>query len=584
MCGIIGYIGKNVESVILDGLERLEYRGYDSAGLAVCRQGNIQSFKAVGEVSKLKRAVKFCDDFGIGIGHTRWATHGAISLENCHPHFSQSGETALVHNGIIENFEDIKAQLSGMQFYGQTDSEVAAKLIGDKLSISSLRKMIKKIAGSFAFAAISKGGDSIYFAKQKSPLYIAKKDDGVMLASDPSCFAGFSNEYISLDDGEYGRVSISNLTIYDGNDKILQKQPQKLDFKFVDEEKKGYAHFMLKEIYQSRLTLENIIEKYSGSQMQEVLSQIKSLNFDRIFLIGCGTAYHAALIGQYYLRQAFCIDIYAAVASELQNECLPIDESSLCIFISQSGETADTLAALEYCREKGGKIVSITNTIYSTMAQKSDFCLPLCAGQEKAVASTKAYFAQCLILYIFTLFLQRKDYITSLKTFKNQIDYGDDFALGEIADFISKYQKVFFIGRGVDLITAKEASLKLKEITYIFSSAEPSGELKHGVIALVDENLPVIVIATDEHLFKKTLNNAHEIKSRGGKLILFTTLNIDDDTAACFDKVIKANSAQKPLLPLQIMIQLQKLAYFTAVKLGNNPDKPRNLAKSVTVE
>lgn len=584
MCGIVGYIGKNVEEVIVSRLERLEYRGYDSAGLAVCRANETQSYKAIGEVSKLKSTISYCEDFGIGIGHTRWATHGGITIENCHPHFSQSGNTALVHNGIIENFDDIKSQLVGMQFYGDTDSEAAVKLVGDNLSIPSLRKLLRKITGSYAFALISKNADSIYFAKQKSPLYIAKNADGVMLASDPSCFVGFADDFISLDDGEYGKVSVSSLIIYDKNDKKTTKTPQKLDFKFVDEEKKGYAHYMLKEIYQSRLTLENIIETYSASQMQKVLNSIRSQNFERIILVGCGTAYHAALIGQHYLRQALGIDIYAAIASELQNEHLPIDDASLCIFISQSGETADSIAALEYCREKGGMIVTVTNTIYSTMARLSDFCLPLCAGQEKAVASTKAYFAQCIVLYIFSMFLQRKDFISSLKTFKNKIDYGDDFALTEISDFISKYQKLLFVGRGVDYITAKEASLKLKEISYIFSSAVPCGELKHGVIALVDEHTPSIVIATDKKQFKKTLNSAHEIKSRGGKLILFTTLNIDDDTAANFDKIISVAGVDSPFLPLQIILQLQKLAYFTAVKMGNNPDKPRNLAKSVTVE
>lgn len=586
MCGIIGYIGSNVESNLYLGLERLEYRGYDSSGMTIKRNNDFTTYKATGVVEKLKSTIKENEEFGIGIAHTRWATHGQISIENCHPHFSSNGSTALVHNGIIENYEELKDDLikKGKYFYGQTDSEVIAKLFDCKLDINNLRRVKKKLVGSYALAIISKNSDYIYFAKNKSPLYIALGSECALIASDPSCFVGFADGYITLEDGEYGKFSQKEVIIYDKNDKIVKKQPQKLDFSFINEEKSGYQHFMLKEIYQSRLALEKIMEVYRSYDIKEKLKELKNYEFDRIYLIGCGTAYHAGLIGGSYMREAFNIDVFCEIASEIMYKNLNIDEKSLCIFISQSGETADTLAALEYCKSKGGIIVAVTNTEYSSIARKASINFPICAGQEKAVASTKAYFAQCIVLYILTSYLKGNDYILPLYNFKRQIDFGDDNILKTLAEKLAGYDKVFFIGRGRDYITAQEASLKLKEITYIFSTAQPSGELKHGVIALIDKSVPVIVIATDENLFNKTLNNAYEIKARGGKLVLFTTLNTDSETEKAFDYIIKVKKPEKDFMPLQIILSLQKLAYFTAVTKGYDPDKPRNLAKSVTVE
>ncbi len=586
MCGIIGYIGGNVESNLYLGLERLEYRGYDSSGMVIKRGSNFTTYKATGVVEKLKPTIKEVATFGIGLAHTRWATHGGISIENCHPHFSSCGDTALVHNGIIENYEELKGDLikKGKYFYGQTDSEVIAKLFDCKLNINNLRRVREKLIGSYALAIISKNSDYIYFAKNKSPLYIGLGNDCALIASDPSCFVGFADSYITLEDGDYGKFSKKEVIIYDKNNKIIKKQPEKLDFSFINEELSGYSHFMLKEIYQSRIALEKIIEVYQSYAMKEKLEILKNKEFDRIYLIGCGTAYHAGLIGESYMRDAFNIDVFCEIASEIIYKNLNIDEKSLCIFISQSGETADTLSALEYCKNRGGIVVSITNTEYSSIAHKAILNFPILAGQEKAVASTKAYFAQCIVLYIITNYLKGIDYIFPLQNFKRQIDFGDDNILKSLASKLANFEKVFFIGRKRDYITAKEASLKLKEITYIFSSAEPSGELKHGVIALIDKTVPVIVIATDEKVFNKTLNNACEIKARGGKLILFTTLNIDNETEKAFDFVVKVNKVSQAFMPLQIILSLQKLAYFTAVAKGLDPDKPRNLAKSVTVE
>lgn len=618
MCGIIGYIGDNVEQNLIAGLEKLEYRGYDSAGMVIKRKNDFDVYKSIGAVENLKNKVirETCDfkdetknvvtnndldndkmknqndketqtqsDFSLGIAHTRWATHGKISLENCHPHFSSQKDVALVHNGIIENFETLKNELlkQGCNFYGETDSEVVAKLIA-KLDINSLRRTIKKLEGSFAIVLISKNSDNLFFAKNKSPLYVAVGESCAMVASDPSCFVGKAAEYYSLEDGEYGKISLKEVVFYDKNDKIIEKKAQNLDFRYINEEKSGYEHFMIKEIYQSRIALENIIKRYQEDEIKDILKKVKQSMFDRVYFIGCGTAYHAGLIGESFMRNSFNIDIFSSIASEFQNKNYCIDENSLCIFLSQSGETADTLSALEYCRLKGAKILTITNTEYSTMALKSDYCLPICAGQEKSVASTKAYFAQCIVLYILKKYLQGKDYIEPLKNLKKQLDFGDDNILKPLARNLSSYDKVFFIGRGNDYITAKEASLKLKEITYIFSSALASGELKHGTLALIDENVLVVVVATDEKLFNKTLNNAYEIKARGGKLALFTSIPLDEIAREKFDYVVKINQTIQEFMPIQTILQLQKIAYFTAVIKGINPDKPRNLAKSVTVE
>lgn len=585
MCGIIGYIGKNCEKVLLTGLKRLEYRGYDSAGMTVSRGGEFVTYKEVGEVKNLEKIVSLSEDFGYGIAHTRWATHGSISLENTHPHFSANGSVALVHNGIIENFEELKNDLlaKSIRFYGQTDSEVVAKMF-DKLNINSLRYVLKRLVGSYALVLLSKDGEQLYFAKNRSPLYVARGEDCVMIASDPSCFVDFADSYFELEDGDYGKISLKNDVFYNKNDEKIEKMPKKIDFNFLSEDKSGYEHYMIKEIYQSRLVLESLIERYQTANLKAKLEEIKHLEFDRIYLVGCGTAYHAGLVGQSYLNERFNIDTFCDIASELPNKNYNIDSHSLCIFISQSGETADTISALKFCKERDAHIVALTNVEYSTIAHLADINLPIFAGQEKSVASTKAYFAQCVTLYILSCFLQGKDYVEPLKIFKNHIDFGDDNELKKLAKVVARYDKVFFIGRGNDYITSQEASLKLKEITYIFSTAVASGELKHGSLSLVDDKFLTVVISSDKEQFTKTLSNAYEIKSRGGKLLLITSLFIDSDVRGNFDYVLEVPKTENDLLPMQIILPLQKLAYFTACERGNNPDKPRNLAKSVTVE
>ena len=584
MCGIIGYVGKDVEENLLDGLKKLEYRGYDSAGLCVLRNGEFYTEKSVGTVNRLIEKTKLCREFGLGIAHTRWATHGKISVENAHPHFSSHGEIAVVHNGIIENFETLKNQLEkkGVYFYGQSDSEVIAKLLKPNVNLKKIKKMLDKIEGTYALAIISKKTQSIYFAKNKSPLYVAIGKDCAMIASDPSCFIGKSDNFYTVDDGEYGCVDLSNVVFMDCNGKRKAKQTQKLNIEYLAGNKNQYQHFMLKEINESKMVVRNIKDKYLNDTA--VLQKIKHMDFDRVYLVGCGTAFHAGLIGQRYFRENFDIDVYCDRASEFINENYIIDEKSLCLFISQSGETIDTITALDYAKSKNAHIVSITNVEYSTIATKSDVVLPICAGREIAVASTKAYIGHCLVLFVLTQFLADKDFACSLEHFEKNMDFGDDKKLKNFANKISKENKVVFIGRGYDYITCLEASLKMKEISYINSIAEPSGELKHGPIALIESGTIVVCVATDKKLFSKTINNSYETKSRGGLISIFSSFELSGKTKDNFEFVFSVKDTQKELMPLQSIISLQKLAYFVCVEKGLNPDKPRNLAKSVTVE
>lgn len=586
MCGIIGYIGENVEKNLLDGLEKLEYRGYDSAGICTLRKNQFYVEKSVGSVDKLRAATKEFEEFGIGIAHTRWATHGKISIENAHPHFSSKSDVALVHNGIIENFETIKLELEsqGVYFYGQTDSEVITKLLSGKMTLKKLNDYVKKLKGTYALAIISKKNKSIYFAKNKSPLYVSIGKNCAMIASDPICFVGKSDSFYPVDDGEYGKLNLRKVEFVGSDGKTIIKKSQKLDIENSCDGKKDYDHFMIKEINESKNVVERIIEKYQSTSIQQILEKIKMLNFDRVYLVGCGTAYHAALIGQRYFMNILKKDVFCERASEFQYQNHIINDKSLCIFISQSGETIDTISALEYAKQLGGKTLSITNVDYSTITSKSDFNLPICAGPEIAVASTKAYIGQCLVLYILASYLSGNEYFSLVEKFWLDLDYGDDEKLKRFARIISKKDKLFFIGRGFDFITSLEASLKTKEISYINSVVEPSGELKHGPIALIEKDTIIIVVATDKKLFPKTINNAYETKSRGAKLAIFTNQFLDEKTSENFDFIFEVKDTIPDLMPLQSIIPLQKLAYFVARERNTNPDKPRNLAKSVTVE
>lgn len=586
MCGIIGYIGNNVEQKLLKGLEKLEYRGYDSAGLCVLRHGNFYVEKSKGSVEKLREKTCVKSEFGLGIAHTRWATHGKITIENAHPHFSSKGEVALVHNGIIENFEELKSALEekGVYFYGETDSEVAAKLLSGRLSLKKIQNLVKKIKGTYAFAIISKKNNSIYFAKNKSPLYVAIGKDCSMIASDPSCFVGVCDSFYPVDDGEYGKLDLKKVVFIDKHNKVVLKKSKKLDIDYFVDGKNGYEHFMLKEIYESKNVLGNIIQNYSSPLYKKLLEKVTEIDFNRVYFVGCGTAYHAGLIGQRYFMNNIKKDVFCERASEFSYQNRILDQKSLCVFISQSGETIDTIASLDYAKRCGAKIVSITNVSYSTIACKADINLPIFAGPEIAVASTKAFVGQCAVLFLLSKVLSGQNYIDDLVLLKEDLDFGDDEKLKRFAKKLASEEKVLFIGRGFDYITSLEASLKLKEISYINSIVEPSGELKHGPIALVEEGTILVVLATESELFIKTINNAYETKSRGAKLCLVTNQSVTETIQKEFDYVFKVKNTTSELMPVQTIVLLQKLAYYVAVTKKTNPDKPRNLAKSVTVE
>lgn len=585
MCGIVGYIGENVEKILLEGLSTLEYRGYDSAGIAVLRNGKIELNKRVGKVEVLKQSVKDKKKFGIGIAHTRWATHGKVCIENAHPQFSRGGDIAIVHNGIIENYDILKANLikDGVRFSGDTDSEVIAKLFEDKLNLKSLKVVLQKLEGSYALVLLSKYQNKLYFAKNKSPLYVAVENGRAMVASDPSCFVNFSKKYFDISDGEYGFIDKNSINVYNKGIKV-EKTSKSINFKFSSQKMDGYSHYMIKEIYQCKDALNNIIQNYNLKNIQSILEHIKNCNINRIYIIGCGTAYHAGLIGKNYLKNQTNFEVNCELASEFIYQNNLIDNKSLCIFISQSGETADTISALKYCQKHNAITLSITNVEYSTLAKQSRFVLPIFAEQERAVASTKAYFAQVLVLYILSKVLAKKEYITTLKKFQKDLSFNSDDIIIKLSKIISLKDQLFFIGRGIDYITCQEGALKLKEVSYINCQAMPSGELKHGTLALIDNKSLVITIITDKKLLKKSINNACEIKSRGGKLILFTCFKISLDFKNVFDYIVKIKPTLDEFMCLQSIIPLQKLAYFIALQKGNNPDMPRNLAKSVTVE
>ncbi len=592
MCGIVGYLGKNPEKILLENLKKLEYRGYDSAGIAVENSNGVQIFKAKGEISKLEKIVIENPLSTHGIGHTRWATHGSPDEINAHPHASSDGVWTIVHNGIIENYNSIKDNLikKGYSFYSETDTETVAKLLefyfeGDPLC--AVQKTCSVLEGSYALCMLSKEKQGIYFAKNKSPLYLAKNGTEIMIASDVICFSGFSDEYYALPDGTYGFADFNGVQFFDtlGGLDIL---PKKSEFVQIDTQH-NYKHFMIKEIFETKSAIKNILEYYS--QDLEWL-KLKNLDFEKINkikFIGCGTAYHACLLGAKMFEDVLDIECGAIVASEFRYSNPKIDKNTLVVLISQSGETADTLAAFELAKEKGAFTIAIVNVEYSTLAKKADLYLPIKAGVEIAVASTKAYSAQLVVLNILSKILLEKAgkgkfNLDDVKNLHENFDYGNvnDFKL--LSDVLSHNDKLFMIGRGADYYTALEASLKIKETSYINCDTYFAGELKHGFLALIVPNTYVLAFACDEKVLIKTISNAEEARARGAKTILFTCCDVDDTLTQNFHYVIKVKNIKNPLQGVINILPWQLIAYYTSVNKGINPDKPRNLAKSVTVE
>ena len=590
MCGIVGFFGNgNVQKILLNKLKMLEYRGYDSAGIAVSCGKDISVTKRKGKICNLESAVNYNEEACLGIAHTRWATHGEANEINAHPHISSDGEWAVVHNGIIENYKAVKCEfLSDVVFKSMTDTEVIPQLIAkfsDKKPLNAVIDACNLLKGSFALAMIKKDDKHLYLAKNKSPLYISGNGKGEFLvASDPCCFVGFGEEYYTFYDMEFAVAGEEGVKFYDRFGRELIKNSEALDCDFVNVCLDKDDHFMIKEIKEIPSVMCRIVQRYSLEFLNEKLKNFDIKKFDKIKIIGCGTAYHAALYGATVLQKYLRIEAGAYVASEFRYSNPILNDKTLVIAVSQSGETADTIAALTLSKERGATTATLTNVEYSTIAKLADIVLPVCAGQEIAVASTKAYNAQLAVFYIFANYLIGKDGVSDIKELSEKIDLSDLAAEREIAETVKNLDQMFLIGRSFDYYTALEASLKIKEITYMNANAYQSGELKHGFLALVEENSYIIVFATQTEILDKNLNGAYEAKARGAKLILITTLDIEEEIKKEFYKIIRIPEIKDDLASITAIIPWQIVSYYVSVYRGYNPDKPRNLAKSVTVE
>lgn len=574
MCGICACTGNlNAVKLVTEGLKILEYRGYDSAGVAYIENENLKVEKAVGEICNLEKKVENLVSF-TAIGHTRWATHGGVTENNAHPHFSFSKNIAMVHNGIVENYKEIKEKLEIDTWRSQTDTEVFVNLV-EKENGTLLEKLIsasRKVIGSFAVAILDEKGNLV-LGKRESPLYVAKIKNGIMAVSDTYVLSGLTENFYTLGDNEFAEIKNDEIYFYDKNGKKIIKNSEKMQ-KFDKKSTIFEKTHMKSEILETKNILKTTYKNYQdGNLFSQIIfpNRLKEIN-----LIACGTAYHSALQGAEYFKK-IGIPSHAYIASEFRYGNEILNKNALYIFVSQSGETADTIACAKMLKEKKMCCLALTNTPNSYLNQICGNVLPTFAGKEIAVASTKAYSCQVFVLYLFSLYISGK-FQEKEKEIENFLV---KFLLVDIdknvVDKISKFKKIFFIGRGQDYITALESSLKLKEITYINSFAIASGELKHGTLALIDEKSIVIAICTEEKTKEKLFSNLEEVKARNGSVLLVTNFETNFDN-------LQIPTFPPSLMPLVSIIPMQFLALHICEKLGYNPDKPKNLAKSVTVE
>ena len=612
MCGIVGYIGnKKASPILINGLLRLEYRGYDSAGISTIEKEGLSLMKDKGRVKNLYNIEGIDNLEGtIGIAHTRWATHGKPSKENSHPHTDNSKTFSVVHNGIIENYNEIRKFLSekGYSFYSQTDTEVIPNLVHyyytqdvqtDNLKfLRAVKNACFDLKGSFAIEIICKDyPDNMIVVRKDSPLVIGKGDGENYISSDIPAILSFTRNFYFLEDLEFVVLSRNDLTFYDKNLNPIKKETKTIEWNASSSEKDGYEDFMLKEIYEQPTAIrETVGAKFSESSKCE----FEELNFskeyleslNKIYIIACGTAMHAGLAGKNAIEKLCKIPTEVDIASEFRYRDPIIDNKTLCIFISQSGETADTIAALKLSKEKGAKTLAITNVIGSSITREADYSIYTHAGPEIAVASTKAYTSQVVLLVVLAIYFAEilgleNTYITSLKKEILELPKKIEETLKNseiVKDFSKKvYQEkdMFFLGRGIDETVAKEGSLKLKEISYIHSESYPAGELKHGPIALIENGVTVVSIMTDSNLVEKTVSNIQEVITRGAKTLVITNQNIDVNQ---FDMVIQIPDTNPLVSPILSIIPLQLFSYYISKEKGLDVDKPRNLAKSVTVE
>ena len=606
MCGIIGYVGReNAKDIIISGLHALEYRGYDSSGIAYNTHNKIKIVKMEGKVANLEKELSNNSEIShIGIGHTRWATHGKPNEVNAHPH--KVGITTLVHNGIIENYIELKNKLSEFyNFKSETDTEVACALIDYNYStlkdkLRALKKAQEEIIGSFAFAIIfDDEPETIYIMRKNSPLIVAENENDFFIASDIAAILSHTNEYYLLDQGDIGRIS-NKIEFFDKDLNPITKKINIYNGTINDIMKNGFDHFMLKEIHDETTVYQNIINTYVPNL--DILDLEKNFGdfskYKKITIVGCGSAYHAGLVSKYLFENFANVPTTVEMASEYRYKKIFPSNDELVIVISQSGETADTLEAVRIAHENNINTLGIINVLSSSIARESDKVIYCLAGCEIAVATTKAYLAQVLILSLLSLLLsyergtitkdEANNYLKDLLKLKNdtkEIINNKDY-YKEIAKDFYKDREMFFIGRNIDYALCMEASLKMKEISYIHSEAYAAGELKHGTISLIENNMVVFGIVTDPTIANKTISNLKETKARGSKMILVTTKEIantiEDNNSYKF--IVTVNNINPIFQSLTIITVLQLISYYVALLKGENIDQPRNLAKSVTVE
>ena len=608
MCGIIGYVGNDQQAVevILDGLSKLEYRGYDSAGLAVVEEGRIFIDKKSGKLSNLKESLKEKVHLAnIGIGHTRWATHGVPSDVNSHPHCSCDGKVAIVHNGIIENYSALKSELieKGYKFISDTDSEVIAQLFsyfynGDLLE--TIKKVKNRLKGSYALGIIHEAEpEKIVCTRKESPLIIGIGKNSNFIASDVPAILKYTRDVIFLENDEIAILEREKVRVYDKNLNSIEKSINKIQWDMEQASKNGYPHFMLKEIEEQPEVVNKTLEFYTKEDGKEKLTDLfEKIDFSKvqeIDIIACGTTYYAGLQGANYLKKIANFKSNVEIASEYRYSDPIIDERNVVIFVSQSGETLDTLMALRLAKSKGAKTIAITNVVGSTISREADVVIYTLAGPEISVASTKAYTAQVITFYLLSLEIalklnritedKYKNYILKAHSLNGKIKeiFNSKEKIKGIAETIKDKKNGFYIGRGIDEKVAREGSLKMKEITYIHTEAFPAGELKHGTIALIENGTMVVVVATQENMIEKIVSNIKELKARGAYIISITK-NSYKDIREVSDKVLYISDIDDLLAPVLAVIPAQLFAYYTAVAKGLDVDKPRNLAKSVTVE
>ncbi|TCS93211.1 glutamine--fructose-6-phosphate transaminase (isomerizing) [Hazenella coriacea] len=608
MCGIVGYIGpKQAQNILLEGLSKLEYRGYDSAGLAVYNGETIGVNKAKGRLANLADILEANPLKGsLGIGHTRWATHGKPSDENSHPFVDETGRFVVVHNGIIENYIELREELinQGHTFTSETDSEVVAKLLAECWNgdlVSTVQDVIKRLDGAYALGILSENEpDKIVAVRYASPLVVGLGEGENFIASDIPAILKHTRDVYILEDGEMAVLEPNEVTLMRVDGTPVHRDSMRVNWDIATAEKGGYDHFMMKEIYEQPKAIRDTLAGRIKDGVVDLSSEVKLsteeiAQIEKIHFVACGTAYHAGLVGKYVIEDLARIPVECDVASEYRYRNPIITDRTLVVVVSQSGETADTLAALREAKRQGARVIAITNVVGSSVAREADDVIITWAGPEIAVASTKAYISQLIAIYLLgTYFAQVRGHkraaelakivghLTELPTQVEEV-LQQEKTVEAFAQSITKHSSLFFLGRGLDYAVALEGSLKLKELSYIHSEAYAAGELKHGTLALIEEGIPVISLATQSSIFDKMVSNIQEVKARGA-YVLGIAVEGDQELQKSVDEVITIPRTIDLLAPVLTVVPLQLLAYYTCVALEYDVDKPRNLAKSVTVE